>query len=99
MFTLIIVILYAILYTLNVFSARDFILKNIILLFTMAVKVTDNAIADSISRLPRLESLLGDNLGSKSSASTSNSKKMSIKFYSTSKLSNNCTWALINGHN
>ena len=30
-------------------------------------------ITDSISRLPRLESLVGDNIGSKSSASTSTS--------------------------
>ena len=35
------------------------------------MKGTDNAIADSISRLPRLESLVGDDIGPKSSASTS----------------------------
>ena len=37
------------------------------------MKGTDNAIADSISRLPRLESLVGDDIGPKSPASTSTS--------------------------
>ena len=37
------------------------------------VKGTDNAIADSISRLPRLESLVRDDIGPKYSASTSTS--------------------------
>ena len=37
------------------------------------VKGTDNAIADSISRLPRLESLVGDDIGPKSPVSTSTS--------------------------
>ena len=35
------------------------------------MKGTDNAIADSISRLPRLDSLVGDDIGPKSPVSTS----------------------------
>ena len=35
------------------------------------MKGTDNAIADSISRLPRLESLVGGDIGPKSPPSTS----------------------------
>ena len=36
-----------------------------------SVKGTDNAIAHSISRLPRLESLVGDDIGPKCLAATS----------------------------
>ena len=48
-----------------------FVLENIILL--SRGEELDNAVADSISRLPRLESLVGDDIGPKSSASTSTS--------------------------
>ena len=58
------VILFIIPYTLNVISGVGNILKNIFLLFTMC---------DSISRLPRLESLVRDDIGPKFSASTSTS--------------------------
>ena len=72
MFTLIIAIFFTIPYTINFSSDGVYVSKNTILLHYM--KLTYIAIADGIiALLPRLASLVGDDIGLTTSALTSDS--------------------------